>query len=406
LNYTPAQQKKIEKNIWKYAGYLITNKRATAAILTIYYLTIPGVEAQHLGWILLASSLASFLFEIPSGYLSDKIGHRNMLIVSKAFLVLSSTFFVFASNIWYLVAAGICLSVGFASSSGTGSAFMHDTLKALGRDHEFSKITGKAAALGFGIPLIFSATAPFLIEYSFKAPFVLSLCLDLLGLYFALSLRRIKHSKEHRQEVKETKFKDVLKEAKGLNYLSLATLSGFLSGALIGYQTYRGPYQEFIGVDVMWLGVFFATGRIMASLMVANSAKIKSYFNSIYSFELFQCCIYSIIFILLVLTDNITAIIILFIILNGIQWGLSQVGMHFTVDIIGKSKFKATLLSLRGQVKEGSTAIIALVLGYLVSTYSYHYAFIIFTVFFVITVTVLYLNVVREMKRGKLANEL
>lgn len=396
MNYTAKQLAKIESNIWKYAIFLITNKRATTAILSVFYLSMPDVQAQHVGWIMLFGSLSSFLFEIPSGYLSDKIGHKNMMVTSKVLLVISSVSFIFADSIWLLMLGNFGLAVGFACSSGTGSAFMHDTLKALGRDHEFSKITGKTAAWGFGVPLLFSASAPFLIEYSYKAPFVLSLALDLIGLYIAISFRRVKHSEEHKKQVKETKFKDVIKEGYHLKYLSLAALSGFLSGALIGYQVYRGPYQEFIGINVLWLGVYFAIGRIIASLMVANSGKIKDKFSSIYSFELFQCSLYSIIFIALLLTDNIYAVITLFILLGGFQWGFSQVGVHFSMEIIGKSKFKATLLSLRGQVKEGTTAILALVLGYLISSYSYHYAFSIFTVFFIITVIALYANALRE----------
>tara|TARA_Y100001960_G_scaffold333662_1_gene440049 strand:- start:3019 stop:4218 length:1200 start_codon:yes stop_codon:yes gene_type:complete len=396
MEYTEKQKLKIEKNIWKYAIFLITNKRATAAILSLYFLSIPNIHAQHIGWIMLAGNAASFLFEIPSGYLSDKMGHKNMLILSKTLLVISSTAFLLANNMWLLMLGSACLAMAFAGSSGTGSAFMHDTLKALGRDDEFAKITGKVAAFGFGVPLIFSASAPFLIEYSYKAPFALSLVLDIIGLWAAISLRRVKHSEEHKQQVKETKFKDVIKEAKDLKYLSIATLSGFLAGALIGFQVYRGPYHEFVGVDVIWLGVFFAAGRVIASTMVAYSGRIKNMFNDIYAFEKFQAIAFSLLFIGFVLTDNMYAVIALFILMNGLQWGLSQVGVHFSMEIIGQSKFKATILSLRGQFKESASAFVALVLGYLISGYCFSYAIIIFTVFFIIMVSLLYLNTLRE----------
>ena len=396
MNYTDKQLAKIESNIWKYAIYLITNKRAVAAILSIYYLSIPNIQAQHIGLIVLIGNMSSFLFEIPSGYISDKIGHKNMMIVSKVLLVISSLSFLMADGFVLLALGAACLAMAFAASSGTGSAFMHDTLTALGRDKDFAKITGKLAALGFGIPLLFSATAPFLIQYSFKAPFALSLILDLIGLYIAISFRRVKQSDEHKKIVKETKFMDVVREAKHLKFLSIAMISGFLAGTLMGFQTFRGPYQEFVGADVMWLGVFFAIGRIFASLMVAYSGKIKKLFKDIYAFELFQLVVFSLLFITLILTDNIYAVVIVFIIMNAVQWGLSQVGVHFSMEIIGKSKFKATILSLRGQFKESSNALVAVALGYLISAYTYHGAFIIFTAAFLVIMTLLYLNAIRE----------
>jgi len=69
-------QKLLQGNIWKYTLLLIANKRIFVAILGAYYLTIPDVNAAGIGIILLAGSLAGFVFEIPSGYVSDKIGHK------------------------------------------------------------------------------------------------------------------------------------------------------------------------------------------------------------------------------------------------------------------------------------------------------------------------------------------
>lgn len=402
MNYTAKQISKIEKNIWKYIGILITNKKAAVAILSVFYLSVPGVETHHIGWIMLVGSLSSFFFEIPSGYLSDKIGHKNMLIISKLLFVFSSLLFLFATNIYYLFFAGACLSLGFACNSGTGPAFMHDTLKALNRDSEYAKIMGKSAALGFTVPLIFSASAPFLIRYSYKAPFVLELILSIIGLGFAISLRRIKHSEEHKKIVKETNFIDVLKESNKLNYTSIAVLSGFIIGAITGIQVYRAPYQEFMGASVLWFGVYFAIGRIISSLILTHSEKIKDIFKNVYSFQLFQITIYSIIIIGILLTKNIYLIIALFILFNALQWGLSQVEINFNLDIISKSKFKATLFSLRGQVKEFTLAISTISLGYLISKYSYDQAFIIYAIFFVVVSAILYINALRKRSSNEL----
>jgi len=73
-------------------------------------------------------SLASFLFEIPSGYFSDRFGHKKTLILSKVFMFLSTLCFLIGHDVVYFAIGSIFLSLGFAFTSGTMSAFVHENL--------------------------------------------------------------------------------------------------------------------------------------------------------------------------------------------------------------------------------------------------------------------------------------
>ncbi|MBT6254166.1 hypothetical protein HOI83_02970, partial [Candidatus Uhrbacteria bacterium] len=73
-------KQKIEANIWKYAVHLVTSKRIYYTITGVYLLQIEGATAFTVGAVMAAGSITSFLFELPSGYISDKLGHRNALI--------------------------------------------------------------------------------------------------------------------------------------------------------------------------------------------------------------------------------------------------------------------------------------------------------------------------------------
>ena len=128
-------EQKLHSNIWKYTLFLIANKRIFVAILGAYYLTIPDVTPESIGIILLVASLAGFIFEIPSGYVSDKIGHKTALVLSRLFMLASTLFFLFASNLGFLILGGVLMSMANAFHSGTGSAFMHETLQGLKREN-------------------------------------------------------------------------------------------------------------------------------------------------------------------------------------------------------------------------------------------------------------------------------
>lgn len=400
MQYTERQLQKIESNIWKYTVHLITNKRVFAAILSLYYLTIPNVEVQNIGWIMFCGSVASFLFELPTGYLSDKIGHKNTLIIGRLLLILSSLFFLFANGLPFLIIGAICLSLSGAFFSGTGSAFMHDTLKAIGKDSDYSKIMGKSASIGHAVPIAFMIIAPVMIEVSYKMPFVFSLILDIIGLLAVISLRRVKQSEQHKKEVKESKLKDVFQESIKLGYMPFAILGAVISALIFIVQIYRGPYQEFVGADVIWFGVYLGLGRAIVSVTSAYSGKIKEYFN-IFTFKLFQITIYSAFLFTIAFVDNVTVIIIAFILCNGFQWGLAQVSRHFSLEIIGDSKFKATHFSISGQINQAITAVGMILMGHMIDIFSYQTAFLLFAIVLLVLGMSLYFYILSDAKHRK-----
>ncbi len=53
-------------------------------------MTLPGATAAQIGAFMAIWYMVGFLFEIPSGYFSDRFGHKNTLIISKICIILSS----------------------------------------------------------------------------------------------------------------------------------------------------------------------------------------------------------------------------------------------------------------------------------------------------------------------------
>ena len=65
-------------------------RRNFAPIIAIFFLTLPNSIAQQIGIYSGIGFLAGFLLEIPSGYLSDTIGHKKALILVGIGFILSS----------------------------------------------------------------------------------------------------------------------------------------------------------------------------------------------------------------------------------------------------------------------------------------------------------------------------
>jgi MFS family permease len=375
--------KNLNSNIWKFTFLLISNKRIFAAILGAYYLTVPEVTAQTLGTILLAGSVSGFLFEIPSGYLSDKIGHKQALVVSRILMLLSTGFFLVGTNVTFLLLGAALMHASNAFHSGTGSAFMHDTLRALGRDQDYTKIMGKVSAIGFAVPITFTVLTPFLVGISFKAPFLFSLVIDGIGLAFSLILISPPGHQANVEEIRATNFWQVLKEGHRLNFFQVALISAVISGTLFGVGGFRGPYQIFLEIPVIWFGVLFGAGRAMASLMLAYSGRIKKYFTLV-SFYQSQVILFGLFFLLLGYLTTWWAIAVVFIIMNAFKWGLNRIDEGYQLDLIRSSKFKATLLSVATQIDQAIGAVVGFGLGFLIEKMSYRTGFLVVAIVFLI----------------------
>ncbi|MDP2676340.1 MAG: MFS transporter [bacterium] len=390
-------EKVLRSNIWKYTLLLIANKRIFAAILGAYYLTIPDVNAAGIGIILLAGSLAGFVFEIPSGYISDKLGHKQALVVSRVCILLSTTLFLVANNIVFLILAGVALSTGIAFHSGTGSAFMHETLKGLGREKDYASIMGKMSSIGFAVPIVFMVLVPFFVSISFKLPFAAALIVDLIGLFAAISLITPPVLQKEVEEIGVKNFRQVLREGYHLNFFAFALFSGIMSGVLFGVGGFRAPYQAFLEIPVIWYGIFFGIGRAFASLMLAYSGKIKA-ITTIYSFYTFQLILYAIFILILATISTRWVVVFAFIVINAFQWGLSKVDNSYLMEIISPSKFKATLLSIQAQTKNIVAAIASFGIGFAINRFSYQYGFLYLGIAFLVILIPLYIYIIK--KRG------
>lgn len=381
--------KALEANIWKYGFKLVSNKRVFVAILGVFYLTVPDVTAQTIGMILLVGNFAGFIFEVPSGYISDKMGHKHALVLSNIFMIIANMFLLFADNVWLLYASAICISAGFAFHSGTGSAFLHETLRALGRDNEYAKISGKLQSLGFAIPIALQAMVPFLVALSYRWPFAIALVIDVIALLVVLSLKMPPVTPQHVEEIRATTFWQVMREGARLKFFPLAVFSGIASGLLIGVSSFRAPYQELVGLSVVYFGLLFGIGRLGASMMLAKSDWIRERFSFL-SFYGWSTAITFFLVLALGMFSQAWIVAGVFLLLNAFQWGLSQVDESYHLDLIRTSRFKATLLSLNAQVDNIVAGISGFLVGFAIARIGYAPTFLwISGIFLVITVSFL-----------------
>ncbi len=91
--------------------------------------------------------LAVVVFEVPSGWLSDRLGRTPTLrLTSVAWIASFSLYLIGDDRFWLLAAGQVFLAVGYAALSGTDVTFHYDTLEALGRADEYADRQANVAA--------------------------------------------------------------------------------------------------------------------------------------------------------------------------------------------------------------------------------------------------------------------
>ncbi|MEE0110298.1 MAG: MFS transporter [Oscillospiraceae bacterium] len=81
--------------------------------------------------------VASLLFEIPSGVISDVFGRKKSMILSQCMFILSAFLMAFSEGLPGICASLVASAFGYNFASGTREALAYDSLKAAGQEEGY-----------------------------------------------------------------------------------------------------------------------------------------------------------------------------------------------------------------------------------------------------------------------------
>jgi MFS family permease len=361
----------LQSNIWKYGVALITHRRIYWPLLTVYFLTFPDTSVRQIGYFMAIGQIAGFLMEVPSGYLSDKIGHKRVLVLARVFLILSTIFYLIGGSFWVFALGSTFFALDLAFTSGAKSAFFHDVFKAMGREKDHARVLGRVRSTTWIVSAVMLVVIPYLAKIDIRIPFIVALVLDVVGLLVTLSLVNPKVEESEATEIKSSNFRSVLKEAVNYKFFPVLLHTELFMGVMIGLGTLRDVYQVALGIPIFYLGALLAASRLVASLASRYSHLANDYLDSNRYFFL-ELLIFFPMLLVLGLSQNTWVIVGAFALSIGLLWGLvGNASGHYKLMYIKDSKFKATLLSLGGLLQFIFVAGTGLLLAMLVQDFSY-----------------------------------
>lgn len=114
----------------------------------VLYLLFHDLSFAQIGVIGAVQSIIVVGGEVPTGYVGDRIGRRNSLVVAQLLFIASTVAFIVGSDVVVLTVAFALISFGGTFISGSADAWLYDILDEHLDGDEFTHVRGRGGAIG------------------------------------------------------------------------------------------------------------------------------------------------------------------------------------------------------------------------------------------------------------------
>lgn len=260
------------------------------------------IYLKHMGWsvgeiALLESvfTICQFIFEFPTGIISDRLGHKNTLLLGEILSILYLITFFFPAQHWLLYVGFVLFALGLAFISGTDVSLMYETVPEIEKK-KFLKYSGYFNTVAIFGMAISNALGGQIAKYSWTALFICCILIRALAFLVALSINPVDFSGDDAESLQSFKqiwhrFGAFTRESRAFRWLLLLMCTSS-AAVTISYQ--YGPLMLTKGgLSVAQAGYVFGLIALVAGVIVAFLYKITKFIRPmVLSFVLqLGCCI-------------------------------------------------------------------------------------------------------------------
>jgi len=265
------------------AGWFLHNFMLILPVVVLIY-TQKGVTVGDFFLIQGIFRLAAFLFEIPSGYMSDCFSRRRVLIAGSLFHILGFVTIAASYGFWTIVLGESLLGISSALFSGTLEAYTYDLLKRNKTQKQFLKEFGNITTYASAASLIAGLIGGFLfVKLGANGLLWLEAIIATIGIFTFMALpelleirRIVKHKDAITDAISITV--TTMKNQKLRNLILFPSLFGAFTIVLLWILQ---PIMETTHVPVALFGIYFAINQLSVLLCAKYAYKICEKFGEI-----------------------------------------------------------------------------------------------------------------------------
>ena len=356
----------LEGNIIKYNLYRIFTKRLFLPLIAIHLAQVGGVTLAQLGIIASVTALTQVFFEIPTGYIADKWGHKKAIILGSFIASISVLPYILMPNFYGGLIASAMFFAGMAFGSGTMQAFIHETLIALGREKDYARVMGKAQSYGLLGNVVLISIVPLTYSIDKSLPFIIGFIFLLASLFLVISFKtpaaRIPEGVSDLSLFSE--FKKSFPKTIWTRLILVFMIFGVTSTAF-DQTLYKEIIFFDLGIPIKYFGLILALGSLLAALSANFVHRLKDLRPE--RFYLFDIAYVGILFLMVGLFKNPVLSVLAFALFPAYDRTRNIVYEAQLFEEFPNIKYKSTLISILNFFTHGNGVWIPLVLAFSVA---------------------------------------
>lgn len=342
---------KSNRNVKFYCIYTIIS----AAILTrgifLIYLQQKGMSVVEVSMYSMLFNVCIAISEIPTGYIGDRIGRRNSLIVGVILLSIQCLLMIIVRNRILLILTGGLEAVAYTFISGSDSALLYNLLDEQGVKEKYLRINSNLLAAQSVVTGGAIFVGGQLAEHSWTWPYYGTIGILILSLSFLFAVKeKSVHTKRD-----NTREKEIGVVTKNILYRPVSIFLNFfigvslIDGIACSYYNLNQIILKTVGYKVSMIGLFFSLSYFCNAFAYLLINVLTVFLKRIYiivSSLVIQC----IGFFLLSKTENIQLFFVISLILCFVPEIVFTVADSIIQEYIAE-KNRATILSIMSLIR-------------------------------------------------------
>ncbi|MGL5714500.1 MAG: MFS transporter [Paraclostridium sp.] len=355
------------------------------ALWTIY-LNNNGISITQIGLVESILHLAIFLFEIPTGIISDIYGRKVSLIISRLSVIFYSIGMIFfATNIFSLILTFIILGISETLESGSDTSLLYDSIDG-DKSHKekiFVKINSRYGAIctiGISLGMFFGGLLKLI---SWKSIYIALIVVQFISIF---SLLHIEENINVKKVHKETLFLDSLKsiwnDVKSVirqkKFITLCLGSIFFTSVTNTIYIFTPIILNQVNVQETTISMVFSISSLLSILIYFYVGSISEKINIIKSIKFITLIMISSTILFPIVGEF--GMISIFIVIKSISC-VFYILSDTLINNIAEKGCRTTILSTVSFTNSLLMMILFLVSGFLINNSQVKVIFFIFSLF-------------------------
>jgi MFS family permease len=358
----------LEKNINRfYLVHIFGNAQFHLVVYTLFLLS-KGFTTQQFFLIESAYFLISLLLEIPTGVFSDRISRKWSLVIASVIGIPIIPIIIYSDSFIIVLTAMSLGGIGAALTSGTDTAMLYDTLKALGREDEYQQVAGKMGwygSLSMALAGIIGGLLAVLdLSYAWWAYFIAGqLAMIVKFTLMEPPLFRSSTKEESYLQHLGQSWRISTRGAAGYFVFYAATIWFFFS---IGFWLWQ-PYLELSAVPLAWFGFIYAIQNVIGGFSAKQAHRIEGKLGTRTALLVIPMGLAA---VFILESQFIFALGFIFIFMHSLFSGPFHPLLEDYINKRIPSSKRATVLSIKNMVNSLLFITLSPLIGHLVDLYS------------------------------------